>query len=293
MSTKIILDTDIGSDIDDAVCLAWLLANPDCDLLGITTVTGEPRKRAMLADALCKIARKNVPIYPGAANPLLIPQLQVRARQAAALKKYPHREKYPEGEAVGFLRRTIRKHPGEVILLTIAPLTNIGLLFSVDPEIPSLLKGVVSMCGNFLRKKPGLPETEWNAMGDYHASSIVYNAKLKMHKSIGLDVTSQVTMKPAEFKKRFSSHKLLQPVLEFSKEFFREWDQVTFHDPLAAVSIFDRSVCSFERGKVEIELTEPGKQGMILWEKDKKGKHQAALEVNADRFFADYFSVFK
>ncbi len=293
MSIKIILDTDIGSDIDDAVCLAWLLANPECELLGITTVTGEPLKRAMLADALCNIAGRKVPIYPGAANPLLIPQLQVKARQAKALNKYPHNKSYPGGEAVEFLRRTIRKYPGEVILLTIAPLTNIGLLFSVDPEIPSLLKGVVSMCGNFLRKNPGLPDTEWNAMGDYHASSIVYNAKLKMHKSIGLDVTSQVTMKPDEFKKRFSSHKLLKPVLEFSKEFFKEWDQVTFHDPLAAVTIFDNSVCTFEKGNVSIELNEKGKQGMTLWKEDKKGKHQAALKVRAERFFKDYFSVFE
>jgi inosine-uridine nucleoside N-ribohydrolase len=41
MGIKVLLDTDIGSDIDDAVCLAYLLANPACDLLGITTVTGD------------------------------------------------------------------------------------------------------------------------------------------------------------------------------------------------------------------------------------------------------------
>ena len=41
MPTKILLDTDIGSDIDDAVCLAYLLANQECELLGITTVSGE------------------------------------------------------------------------------------------------------------------------------------------------------------------------------------------------------------------------------------------------------------
>ncbi len=293
MSLKVILDTDIGTDIDDAVCLAWLLANPECDLLGITTVTGEPYKRAMLASVLCRIAGRKIPIFPGAANPLIIPQLQVKARQAKALKKYPHKEDFPEGEGVQFLRKTIRKYPGEVVLLTIAPLTNIALLFSVDPEIPSLLKGVVSMCGNFLRKRPGLPETEWNAMGDYHATSIVYNAELKMHKSIGLDVTSQVTMQPSEFKERFSSHKLLRPVLEFSKEFFKDWDHVTFHDPLAAAVIFDKSVCSFERGKVSIELSEAGKQGMTYWKKDKKGMHQAAIKVDADRFFENYFSLFR
>ncbi|UCE08759.1 MAG: nucleoside hydrolase, partial [bacterium] len=47
MRTKILLDTDIGTDIDDAVCLAYLLANPECELMGITTVTGEAEKRAM------------------------------------------------------------------------------------------------------------------------------------------------------------------------------------------------------------------------------------------------------
>ena len=55
---KVLLDTDIGSDIDDAICLAYLLAKPECELLGITTVSGEPEKRAMLASAVCKAAGK-------------------------------------------------------------------------------------------------------------------------------------------------------------------------------------------------------------------------------------------
>src|SRR6185503_18785408 len=66
MSMKIILDTDIGSDIDDAVCLAYLLAQPECELLGITTVSGEPVQRAMIASALCTLAaRARVPARPG------------------------------------------------------------------------------------------------------------------------------------------------------------------------------------------------------------------------------------
>jgi inosine-uridine nucleoside N-ribohydrolase len=52
MPTKLILGTDIGSDIDDALCLTYLLSHPDCELLGITTVTGEADKRAMLASVL-------------------------------------------------------------------------------------------------------------------------------------------------------------------------------------------------------------------------------------------------
>ena len=47
---KILLDTDIGSDIDDCITLSYLLAQPECELVGITTVTGEPHKRALITD---------------------------------------------------------------------------------------------------------------------------------------------------------------------------------------------------------------------------------------------------
>lgn len=62
---KILLDTDIGGDIDDAVCLAYLLREPQCELLGITTVCGEPEKRAAVADAICRASGKRIPIVAG------------------------------------------------------------------------------------------------------------------------------------------------------------------------------------------------------------------------------------
>lgn len=83
MAIKVLLDTDIGSDIDDAVCLAYLLAQPECQLLGITTVSGEAVKRARLASVLCKVAAKLVPIYPGAEAPLLVAQRQADLREVA------------------------------------------------------------------------------------------------------------------------------------------------------------------------------------------------------------------
>ena len=108
MPTKVILDTDIGSDIDDAICLAYLLAQPACELLGVTTVTGEAHERAKLASALCKAAGKTVSIYPGAENPLLIQQKQTRSPQSAALARWPHETSFPQSDAIEFLRRTIR-----------------------------------------------------------------------------------------------------------------------------------------------------------------------------------------
>jgi len=187
MSIKVILDTDIGSDIDDAVCLAYLLAQPRCELLGITTVTGEVNERARLASALCKAARKTVPIYPGVDQPLLIAQRQPHAPQAAALGAWAHDTDFPQAEAIEFLRRTIRQNPGEITLLGIGPMTNIALLFAIDPQIPKLLKSLVMMVGMFTNQISGVGPLEWNALCDPHAIAMIYQQSVTVHRSVGLD----------------------------------------------------------------------------------------------------------
>ena len=291
MTTKILLDTDIGSDIDDAVCLAYLLSQPDCDLLGITTVTGEPVERAKLASVLCKVAGKDIPIFPGVEKPLLVSQQQPFAPQRSALSKWPHAENFPMGQAVEFLRQTIRAHPGEITLLTIGPLTNIGLLFAIDPEIPALLKSLVLMCGVFTNRIAGVGPLEWNAIGDPHATAIVYRAAVAQHLSIGLDVTMQVRMKAELVRQKFQTP-LLRPVLDFAEVWFQHTDTVTFHDPLAATTIFDHQICTFTPGQVDIELTSPRLYGLTYFDQHPKiSNHQVALEVNPPRFFDHYFSV--
>ena len=291
MTTKVILDTDIGSDIDDAVCLAYLLAQPQCELLGITTVTGEVDKRAMMASALCKVAGRQIPIYPGVSTPLLIPQKQPKAQQASALDKWDHDTQFPKGEAVEFLRRTIRAHPGEVTLLTIGPLTNIGLLFKVDPEIPRLLKAIVLMCGVFTDLSPALGPLEWNAMLDPHATAVVYRAPVKVHRSIGLDVTTQVTMDAAQVRQKFQAL-LLRPVLDFAEVWFQGADRITFHDPLAATTIFDDTICTFEPGDVQIELSDEQRLGQTCWHPGAEpNHHEVALQVSPERFFDHYFGT--
>lgn len=286
---KVILDTDIGSDIDDAICLAYLLAQPACELLGVTTVSGEPVERAKLASALCKAAGKQVPIYPGAEQPLLSVQRQPRSQQSAMLDRWPHETEFPHAGAVEFLRRTIRAHPGEVTLLAIGPMTNVALLFATDPEIPALLKQLVMMIGVFTDLQEGVGPLEWNAICDPHAAAMVYNATPTIHRSIGLDVTTQVTMKVNEVRQRFQGP-LLRPVLDFAEVWFKERDTITFHDPLAAVTLFDDKICTFRRGQVDVELMNPHTMGMTKW-KEGEGPHEVALAVKPDRFFEHYFGT--
>lgn len=290
MSMKILLDTDIGSDIDDAVCLAYLLAQPKCELLGITTVSGEPGRRAMLASALCHAAGKpEIPIYPGSEHPLLSNQRQPRSPQSDALARWPHATEFARGEAVEFLRRTIRANPGEITLLAIGPMTNIALLFKADDEIPSLLKSLVLMCGDFVE---GEARPEWNAICDPHAAAIVYQAAVQSHRSLGLNVTNKVKMAAGEVRERFTPP-LLQPVRDFAEIWFQQREQITFHDPLAAVTIFDDQICSFGTGNVSVTLGEEPAPGATGWQPaNTDPKHQVGIQVDSQRFFEHYFSVF-
>ncbi|MCM8768645.1 MAG: nucleoside hydrolase [Candidatus Omnitrophica bacterium] len=288
---KLLLDTDIGSDIDDAICLAYLLSQPECELLGITTVTGESEKRARLARFLCQSAGKEIPIFPGCEKPLLGDQKQPYAPQAEILGNQPHQERFAQGQAVEFLRQTIRRYPGEITLLTIGPLTNIGLLFALDAEVPSLLERLVMMAGVFTNRIPGVGPREWNALVDPYATAIVYQAPVKKHYSIGLDVTCQVKMKADQVRGEFQKG-LLKVVLKMAEIWFRKRDIVTFHDPLAAVSIFHPGVCSFQKGQVEVELTSRRLAGLTYWTPVDHGPHQVALEVDPPAFFDQFFSVF-
>ena len=119
MKEKVLLDTDIGSDIDDAVCLAYLLAKPECDLLGVTAVSGDTQTRAALAEAICRAAgRTEVPVYAGCGNGISSGKIvQPDCNQAPVLKHFDHKKPadFQPGDGVGFLRDTIRANPGEFV----------------------------------------------------------------------------------------------------------------------------------------------------------------------------------
>ena len=288
--TKVLLDTDIGTDIDDAVCLAYLLSHPDCELLGITTVTGEAEKRASLASVLCKAAGKEVPIYPGADHPMQGEQRQQIAQQAASLPRWPHQTDFPKGQAVDFLADTIRSHPGDVTLLSIGPLTNIGILLSTHPEVSTLLAGLVIMGGSVGEAASATPRVEWNIACDPLAAEILYKTDVRQHRSVGLNVTQQVVM-PSEQVREQLTTPLLRPVLDMAEIWFAGFHpSITFHDPLAAATIFEPDLCSYQQGTVRVERVDG--QTQTIWQPGRADSpHQVAMTVDVDRYFQHFFSV--
>ena len=138
---KIILDTDIGDDIDDAYALALLASHPGVQLLGITTAFGQTRERAELAAKLLQvIGRKDVPVHAGRRGEAAIRDQYAWARgfRSSAIKKE---------DAVTFLKQQFDRAPGEITLIAIGPLTNIGDLLSRHPEVKSKIRRLVIMGG--------------------------------------------------------------------------------------------------------------------------------------------------
>ncbi|MFN8482333.1 MAG: nucleoside hydrolase [Anaerolineae bacterium] len=293
--TAVILDTDIGSDIDDAVCLAYLLRQPRCEMVGITTVSGDTGRRAALAEVVCRAAgREDVPIHAGAPGPLLTGPGQPNVPQYEAITSYPHRIDYPLGAAVEFLRQTIRARPHEITLLGIGPLTNLALLFASDPAIPALLKELVLMCGVFTAANGhGPAATEWNAMVDPLATAIVYRARPPRFTSIGLDVTTCCQLPADECRERFArAGGPLSIVAAMAEVWFRGARQITFHDPLAAAVLFEPDLCQYEVGEVDVEVVSPPVAGLTRFAPAPSGgPHRIAAEVDAGGFFDHYFAT--
>lgn len=293
----VLFDTDIGSDIDDAVALGYLLRQSRCELVGITTVTGDTAKRAALAEIVCRAGgREDIPIHAGLTGPLLHGPGQPEVPQYEAVKDLPHRTEYAN-TAIDFLRHTIRQRPGEISLLAVGPMTNIGALFAADPEIPRLLKQVVLMCGVFTgRAGQGPGAREWNALVDPLACALVFrHAAPGSLLSVGLDVTTLCKMPADECRRRFTqAGGALGVVGQMAETWFKHAPHIVFHDPLAATLLFEPEICSYAGGIVTTVTEEGPLAGLTRWTlggSDEQRPHRIASLVDPEKFFAHYFGV--
>jgi purine nucleosidase len=293
-TTPVLFDTDIGSDIDDAVALAYLLRQPRCELVGIATVTGDVAQRAACAEILCRAAgREDVPIHCGISEVLAFGPGQPNVPQYDAIRHLPHRKDWKKNTAIDFMRETIRSRPGEITLLSVGPFSNVAVLFALDPELPKLLRQWVSMSGYFFAAEN---RHEWNCTSDPVATAMAYRARGARHISIGLDVTLQCQMPADQVRNRFVNEPLAT-VLKMAEVWFGNQGRgnICFHDPLAAATLFKPGLCQYESGFVDVEIDSKEcvtGETTFTPEPADKALHHVASAVDVGAFFTEYFSVF-
>ncbi len=284
---KLIVDTDIGSDIDDALCLAYLLKQPRCEILGITTCSSEPEKRAEIVDSMCRYVGREIPIFPGRNMPLLGKQLQVAVHQYDVVNQFPHRTQFPSDRAIDFMREMIETHPHEVTLLPIGPLTNIGALFAAYPHVVPLVKEISFMGGSFFPEAIAFIADEWNIKNDPIAAKIVFDSGVPI-RAAGLDVSLKLKIRCTDF--ITASHsKVMEPVVHYARKFLERTNDMYFHDPLVAAYLFEDGICHFKRGHVHVGIG--ADWGRTYFIEDPAGNTLVADGIDPEHFFQHYYRI--
>lgn len=282
---KVLLDTDIGGDIDDAICLGYLLKEPQCRLIGITTVCGEAEIRASVADAICRTAGKEIPIVAGLDTPLQPIPVYPTPDGAGALAFWQHNT-YEKGDAPAFLYQKIKENPHEVVLIGIGNMTNIATLFTTYPDAAGLLKGLYVMNGYFGEAPLPEPYYNWNSWADPLASKIVFATNVAIHRVVPLEVTDTLTLEAKQAKTLLHSDSdLMKAIFSFGGAWLEKSEKLTLHDPLAAVCIFHPDICHFERGKVQVETELERNMGGTSFTPSSQGNIEIAREVDREAFY--------
>jgi purine nucleosidase len=143
--------------------------------------------------------------------------------------------------------------------------------------------------------------TEWNAIVDPHATHQLFNLVECPMRAFGLDITWQLSMTPREVRAQFKQHPLLKTVLDWSEIWFEERDLLHFHDPLAALCLFEPELCTYALGAVSVDLSSPARAGITHFSPASKHPNakgtnpdiRIATGVQAPLFFERFFEKFQ
>ena len=250
----ILLDTDIGTDVDDAFALALILASPELELCGVTTVGSEPRTRAlMVCRFLAEVGRNNIPLAAGAA-PQPAEEIEKQGRYANPGDDRRPRMAQPVKEtAVEFLYHHLKERRGELTLLTIGPLTNIARLLREHPDCKPWVRRIVLMAGSvrvgYKGKAP--PETEWNIRCDIPAGQAVFASGIPLVVA-PLDATTMLKLEEAPRRRLFQA---ATPLTEQVRMLYELWGErtPTLYDPVAVALCFEERFCTMEALRLEVD----------------------------------------
>jgi inosine-uridine nucleoside N-ribohydrolase len=138
----VIIDTDVGDDIDDAFALAIALHDPRLQVIGITTAWGDTWTRTLLVRRLlATLGRKDVVVAQGPKTPNNVPFTQKKWAEGAT-------DRTPPPDAIEFIRNEVNRRPGQITLIALAPLSNIEALQKQAPGVLHKLQQVVLMGGS-------------------------------------------------------------------------------------------------------------------------------------------------
>ncbi|MEP3435423.1 MAG: nucleoside hydrolase [Hoeflea sp.] len=311
MKQKIILDTDPG--IDDAMAIAYAIAHPGIDLLALTTIFGNVRTGEATRNALALLDHwgSDADVAEGEFTPIAIPGHEpsylVHGRNGLGGIDIPpsRRSKHALG-AVDYIIEASKRHPGEIILCAVGPVTNLARLLERDSGIVSRLKAVIVMGGAVHRQGNVTPMAEANFWNDPHAADQVLGAHWPLVLA-PLDCTMPVVFTPdymqalARQSPAFGGP--LAAMAEFYAGFYRSHLGISGcvpHDVMALSWLTVPGAFRLQKGALAV-LTEGPAIGQTLFQPggtrsrarcfDGRPDHLVMVDTDPGIFMADYMTV--
>lgn len=266
MDMKIIIDTDIGDDIDDAFALAMLSPHLRENLVGVTTVYKNTLERAKLASYLLREFKVKTTICAGESHPLEEP---IKFLQFEKPSPDPHITQYDESmkdepisdiKAPEFIIHAAEKYQKELTILAIGPMTNLAKAYKANPDSFKKIGQILMMGGNISSSSP-----EWNIKCDPEAMNIVLESGVPI-KMVGFDITkrAEVSNEKVDELDKFTSKGLkdLNKLLHFYLDEYSNKRLACMHDPLTASCLLENFV-KFKKVKIKVGLDQE-KRGVTL-----------------------------
>lgn len=300
---KVILDTDIGTDVDDAIALTFGVKSPEIELLAVTTASGDAPFRAKIAKKMLRLlGREDVPVAAGVSSPLLQQDKETTLGHEGQGILEPGEEVpgISSKHAVDLMRALVGASEEKVTVICIGAVSNLALLLILAPELKPNIEEIVLM-GGALRpvmvggaQIPSHYETNFN--NDPHAAGVVLRSGAPIRV-----VPAEVTFKAILHKESverirakgspaMTSLAVMCDIFHgFIAPFYEELGvddaivadmSVLLHDPLAFSAIINPGFLTFEKARINLVTGDDGKLYTV-----PHGEGEIPIEVAVD---ADY-----
>ena len=280
---SLILDTDLGDDVDDVFALAYAARNPRINLCAVTTVLGDTRWRAALALRLLDdLGVDDVPVAAGA------PGGDVNTVTLSGDVVVPTGTDDPRCDTrstTDLMVDVIATAPQPVWLATIGPATNAAVLLAERPESLAGLAGIVMMGG---RHEPAFPR-EHNFGTNPEAAVAVCNSGGTV--LVGdYVVTCQARLRRADLPRVRQAPAVGASLATMLETYFdrRERDWTSMYDPAALTLALDESFLSLDSTPMRADVV----NGQVRFARAGEASGlRLAGSIDVDAFREDLLSV--
>jgi len=277
--TKIIFDTDIAGDIDDAFAHALVQVSSEFEVLGITIADGPTDRRVLVScRMLYNCGQENIPVAVGRPT-----------RQGESINPQLtwgdgfDRLKPIKQSASDFIIENLRKYPNQVTIISVGPVTNLADVINKDPEAWKMVKEVYSMFGSFYMGYGGgpVPHAEWNVRADIESSQTFMNSGVPITLA-GLDVTTIVKFNS---ERRLSILMRNSPITDALCGLYSLWSKgnmdadPTLFDPVAVAMVITDEFVSTRA--VHVRVTD---EGYTVIDESKAPNCKIGMRIRKEQF---------